>query len=218
MSAAPIDCESARQAMVERQLRNRGIKDARVLAAMGKVPREKFVPPGQRGQAYYDGALGIGHGQTISQPYMVALMTEFLHLTGSERVLEIGSGSGYQAAILAELATHVYTVERLAELSEGARKMLCDELGYDNISFRVGDGTLGWPEEAPFDRIIVTAGAPHRPQALLDQLVPLGEAVVPVGGRHWQMLTHYRRERDGTVEEKGFCECVFVRLIGQNGW
>ncbi len=212
------DYDGARKAMVDQQLRRRGIKDEGVLAAMGNVPRERFVPPDSRSRAYCDGAMGIGLGQTISQPYMVALMTEALHLTGTERVLEVGSGSGYQAAVLAELAAHVYTVERIAELSEGARKVLCEELGYANVSFRVGDGTLGWPEEAPFDRIMVTAGAPHRPARLVDQLAPLGEAVVPVGGQHWQMLTHYRKEPDGTIREREVCECVFVKLIGEDAW
>ncbi len=204
--------------MVDAQLRARGVRDHRVLRAMGKVPREKFVPPRDRARAYRDGAMGIGHGQTISQPYMVALMTEWLHLTGTERVLEIGTGSGYQAAILAEIAENVYTVERVKELSERAAELLCEELGYENISFRVGDGTLGWPEEAPFDRIMVTAGAPRRPDTLLDQLAARGEAVVPVGSHHHQTLTHYRREPDGEVREQAVCDCVFVQLIGQDGW
>ncbi len=212
------DYESARKAMVARQLRRRGIRDQRMLEAMGRVPREKFVPPDSLSRAYCDGAMGIGQGQTISQPYMVALMTEALHLTGTERVLEVGSGSGYQAAVLAELAAHVYTVERIPKLSARAQTLLCEELGYTNVSFKVGDGTLGWPEEAPFDRIIVTAGAPHRPERLLEQLAPLGEAVAPVGGQHWQMLTHYRKERDGTIREKETCECVFVKLVGEDGW
>jgi protein-L-isoaspartate(D-aspartate) O-methyltransferase len=218
MSEDRIDYEGARKAMVMRQLKRRGIQDARVLEAMGRVPREKFVAPDNRSRAYCDGAMGIGLGQTISQPYMVALMTEALHLRGTDRVLEVGSGSGYQAAILAELVTHVYTVERIPELSERARRLLCEEFGYADVSFKVGDGTLGWPEEAPFDRIIVTAGAPHRPDRLLEQLSPLGEAVVPVGRQHWQTLTHYRRERDGTIREEAVCECAFVKLIGADGW
>ncbi len=212
------DFEQARRDMVAGQLRCRGIRDARVLDAMGRVPRELFVPADSRSRAYWDGAMAIGCRQTISQPYMVALMTEELHLTGQERVLEVGTGSGYQAAILAELAAHVYTVERLDELSERARGLLCGDLGYANISFRVGDGTLGWPEEAPFDRIMVTAGAPHRPDILLGQLAPGGEAVVPVGPRHYQSLVRYRQAEDGTLEEKHLCDCVFVRLIGEDGW
>lgn len=218
MFSASRDCERARTTMVARQLVGRGITDERVLAAMGKVPRERFVAARQQRQAYSDGALGIGCGQTISQPYMVALMTEALHLSGGERVLEVGTGSGYQTAVLAELAARVYTVERVVELSERAREVLCDEMGYASVSFKVGDGTLGWAEEAPFDRIIVTAGAPRRPEVLLGQLGRLGEAVVPVGGRRWQMLTHYGRQPDGSVRESELCECVFVKLIGADAW
>jgi len=204
--------------MVAAQLRARGIRDHGVLEAMGRVPRERFVPPEVADYAYFDGPLGIGQGQTISQPFMVALMTEALHLTGSERVLEVGTGSGYQAAVLAEMAAHVYTVEKVPELADAARRLLCDGLGYANISFRTGDGTLGWPEEAPFDRVIVTAGAPQRPRTLLEQLVPGGEAVVPVGPARFQTLTHYRVLPDGRVDETELCECVFVRLIGAEGW
>ncbi len=218
MFGASRDYEKARQAMVARQLGGRGIKDGRVLDAMGRVPRERFLPQGRQKQAYDDSALGIGQGQTISQPYMVALMTQALHLRPDDRVLEVGTGSGYQAAILAELSAHVCTVERLAELSERARALLCDELGYTNISFKIGDGTLGWPEESPFDRIMVTAGAPHRPQILLDQLAPHGEAIAPVGGQNWQVLTRYRRKPDDTIEEHKVCDCIFVRLIGEDGW
>jgi len=213
-----VDFERERAEMVRVQLSQRGITDRRVLEAMGKVPRELFVPPARRREAYRDGALSIGHGQTISQPYMVALMTEWLHLSGTERVLEIGTGSGYQAAILAELAARVYTVERIDELSREAQELLCDRLGYTNIVFRVGDGTVGWPEQAPFDRVIVTAGAPRRPDVLLEQLGPGGEAVVPVGPQNWQTLMHYRRRPDGEVVERSICECVFVRLIGEYGW
>jgi protein-L-isoaspartate(D-aspartate) O-methyltransferase len=185
---------------------------------MGRVPRELFVPADARSRAYRDGAMAIGSGQTISQPYMVALMTQWLHLRGEERVLEVGTGSGYQAAILAELCAHVYTVERLGKLSEQAQRLLCERLGYGNISFRVGDGTLGWPQEAPFDRFVVTAAAPHRPDVLLGQLACGGEAVVPVGPRHYQLLMHYRKEADGTVAERELCDCVFVQLIGEDGW
>ncbi len=209
---------AARAEMVERQLRQRGIRDARVLAAMGAVPRERFVAPQDVAAAYQDRAMPIGHGQTISQPYMVALMTESLHLSGPERVLEIGTGSGYQAAVLAEVCAHVYTVERLAALSQRARRTLCDELGYANISFHVGDGTLGWPEHAPFDRVIVTAGAPARPESLLEQVAPGGEAVVPVGPRYTQTLMHYRTDAAGNVRERRVCDCVFVQLIGEEGW
>jgi protein-L-isoaspartate(D-aspartate) O-methyltransferase len=209
---------AARAEMVERQLRQRGIRDERVLGAMAAVPRERFVAPQDQPAAYHDRAMPIGHGQTISQPYMVALMTESLHLRGPECVLEIGTGSGYQAAVLAEVCSHVYTVERLGLLSQRARRTLCDELGYANISFRVGDGTLGWADQAPFDRVIVTAGAPARPESLLRQIAPGGEAVVPVGPRYTQTLMHYRKDAGGDVREKQVCDCVFVQLIGQEGW
>ncbi len=153
-----IDFAHARRQMVQRQLRRRGIGDARVLAAMGRVPREQFLPPPFRDQAYADCALAIDCGQTISQPYMVALMTEALQLSGGEKVLEIGTGSGYQAAVLAELARQVVTIERYAELSARAAAVL-DELGYRNVTLLTGDGTLGWPADAPYDRILVTAAA-----------------------------------------------------------
>jgi len=204
--------------MVRAQIAARGVREPRVLDAMARVPRELFVPPAQRRHACSDRALGIGCGQTISQPYMVALMTEALHLGGAERVLEVGTGSGYQTAVLAELAAHVYTVERVEDLAEPAGALLVEALGYRNISLRVGDGTLGWPEEAPFDRIIVTAAAPHRPDRLLTQLAPGGEAVVPVGAGHWQVLTHYVRSPEGRITGQALCECVFVKLIGADGW
>jgi protein-L-isoaspartate(D-aspartate) O-methyltransferase len=218
MALSEPDYSRLRGQMVELQLRGRGIADPRVLQAMGVVPREKFVPPAIADRAYADCALSIGLGQTISQPYMVALMTESLHLAGTERVLEIGTGSGYQAAVLAELCGRVYTVERIPELSQSARRLLTDALGYDDVWFRIGDGTLGWPEEAPFDRIIVTAGAPADPASLLAQLAPGGEAVVPVGGEHWQSLVHYRRDEEGRVARQSLCDCVFVKLLGQEGW
>ena len=204
--------------MVERQLRGRGIADRRVLEAMGRVPREMFVLPGDRACAYADRALGIGRGQTISQPYMVALMTQELHLEGTERVLEIGTGSGYQTAVLAALAARVCTVERIAELSERARRVLGEGPDYEHVSFRVGDGTLGWPEEAPFDRFLLTAGAPRQPGKLIEQLAPGGEGVAPVGARTWQTLTHYRKRADGSVQPRAVCDCVFVQLIGEDGW
>ena len=204
--------------MVEDQLKPRGIRDPRVLAAMGKVPRERFLPPDRQDQAYYDGALSIGCGQTISQPYMVALMTQELRLSGNERVLEIGTGSGYQGAILAELAERVYTIERIEELSVGARKMLQDELGYENMSFKIADGTLGWPEEAPFDRIMVTAGAPKTPAVLLTQLDREGRAVVPIGPGYAQSLMVFSRDEEGHLTSEEVCQCVFVKLIGKDGW
>ena len=204
--------------MVQRQLKRRGISDSRVLEAMGSVPREKFMPSDVRWRAYDDSAVPIGDGQTISQPYMVALMTSELHVCDTDRVLEVGTGSGYQCAVLAELAEYVYTIERLGSLTEKARRVLEDELGYTNISFKVGDGTQGWPEEAPFDRIIVTAAAPNPLQTLLSQLAPEGEMVVPVGSRHMQMLTRYRRDAQNNVETEEICQCVFVKLIGKDGW
>ena len=218
MTTAPEDSVAAREAMVARQLRARGIRDERTLEAMRRVAREKFFPRSDRRFAYRDGAFSIGLGQTISQPYMVALMTEALGVTRQSRVLEVGTGSGYQAAILAELARHVYTVERLPELSRRARRALCEELGYGNISFRVGDGTLGWPEQAPFDRFMVTAGAPARPQTLIEQLAPGGQGVAPVGSHGFQTLMRYRKGKDGAVEEEELCQCVFVKLIGKEGW
>jgi protein-L-isoaspartate(D-aspartate) O-methyltransferase len=218
MLSPEADYAKLRDRMVELQLRSRGLSDERVLAAMATVPRERFVPPSMTGRAYADGALSIGRGQTISQPYMVALMTQSLHLQGAERVLEIGTGSGYQAAVLAEVCREVYTVERIPELADGACRLLTDVLGYGNIHFKVGDGTLGWAEEAPFDRIIVTAGAPARPETLIRQLSSGGEAVVPVGSERWQCLTRYVRDERGTVEQQEICDCIFVKLIGQEGW
>ncbi len=167
------DFTAARRAMVETQLRTRRITNRRVLEAMEEVPRHLFVQPALRAEAYDDNPLPIGHGQTISQPYMVAIMTELLQLEGRERVLEVGTGSGYQAAVLSRLCARVYTIEAVEALSIDARKTLM-ECGYDNISFRVGDGSLGWPDEAPFDAIMVTAGAPSVPDTLVNQLV-LGE-------------------------------------------
>jgi len=202
--------------MVERQIRRRGIRDARVLDAFRSVPRHLFVPPRHRDQSYEDHPVDIGYGQTISQPYIVALMTDALRLGGDERVLEIGTGSGYQTAILAHLSHHVYTIERIAELSAAARRVL-DELGYKNISYRVGDGTLGWPEEAPFDAIIVTAAAPSVPESLKNQMADGGRLVMPVGGRGGQDLLVLERKGDGFHRQR-LCGCVFVRLIGEEGW
>lgn len=203
--------------MVEHQLRERGIRDPRVLDAMERIPRERFVPPELERVAYRDRALSIGLGQTISQPYMVAGMTEALHLTGSERVLEIGTGSGYQTAILAALARHVYTVERVAELSERARGILA-ALGLENISFRIGDGSLGWPEEAPFDAILVTAGAPEPPPSLLAQLEKHGgRLVIPVGGQGLQELLRIEPNGAGFTRTR-LMGCRFVPLIGKEGW
>jgi protein-L-isoaspartate(D-aspartate) O-methyltransferase len=204
--------------MVQAQLRGRGIADPRVLEAMGRVPRERFVPPDVAPRAYVDHALPIGHGQTISQPYMVAVMTEALGLEGGERVLEVGTGSGYQCAVLAELSMAVYSIERIPELKRTAEELLVVELGYRNVHLRTGDGTVGWPEEAPFQAIIVTAAAPAPPLSLLGQLDPNGgHMVVPVGTQSLQRLV--RIERIGHSFTRGEATpCRFVPLLGEEGW
>jgi protein-L-isoaspartate(D-aspartate) O-methyltransferase len=205
-----------RTVMVEEQLKARGISDQKVLAAMESVPRELFVPEEYRGSAYKDGPLPIGDGQTISQPYMVALMTQCLALTGNERVLEIGTGSGYQMAVLLGITPRVYSIERLPGLAQQARANLTS-LGQGMLHIRVGDGTCGWPDEAPFDGIIVTAGAQEIPAALREQLAEGGRLVIPVGPRYSQTL--YRITRRGNrYSEEEFTTCVFVPLIGQYGW
>ncbi|MGB9698256.1 MAG: protein-L-isoaspartate(D-aspartate) O-methyltransferase [Thermodesulfobacteriota bacterium] len=210
------DFEKERLAMVEEQLKRRGIRDGRVLEAMSKVPRHTFVPEAHRGAAYEDRPLPIGEGQTISQPYMVAVMTQSLELKGEERVLEIGTGSGYQTAILAELAKEVCTIERIPLLLERAQSTL-QRLGYENIFFKVGDGTKGWPEKAPFEGIIVTAGAPEIPQTLLAQLADGGRLVIPVGPRYTQTLYKVTR-RGKNYKEEDITGCVFVPLLGEYGW
>ncbi|OGW53223.1 MAG: protein-L-isoaspartate O-methyltransferase, partial [Nitrospirae bacterium RBG_19FT_COMBO_55_12] len=192
------------------------VKDTRVLAAMRRIPRHEFLPEAIRGVAYADQALPIGEGQTMSQPYMVALMTELLELKGPERVLEIGTGSGYQAAVLAELCEKVYTVERVKMLAAQARTVL-DRLGYKNVAIKVYDGTYGWKEMAPFDAIIVTAGSPDVPSALVDQLKDNGRLVIPVGERHSQQLVRMIKTPHGIVTEKSI-PCIFVPLIGAYGW
>jgi protein-L-isoaspartate(D-aspartate) O-methyltransferase len=202
--------------MVAEQLERRGIRDPRVLRAVAKVPRHLFVEEALVGRAYGDHPLPIGEGQTISQPYMVALMSEALELAGHERVLEIGTGSGYQTAILAELCGKVFTVERLKSLSDRAMRRL-DELGYYNVLARVGDGSLGWREEAPFDAVMVTAASPDVPMALLDQLALKGRLVIPVGDAHTQVLRKCVRE-DNDLRWTDLGGCVFVKLIGQQGW
>jgi protein-L-isoaspartate(D-aspartate) O-methyltransferase len=202
--------------MVERQLMTRGIKDERVLDAMGSVPRHMFMEEGLRGRAYEDSALPIGEGQTISQPYMVALMTELLGLKGGEKVLEIGTGSGYQAAVLSMLASVVYTVERISSIASKAETRL-KAIGYSNIRSYVADGTIGLSAEAPFDGIIVTAGAPDIPDQYVEQLKPGGRLVIPVGTRHSQILYQITKTKDGTRELMS-TPCVFVPLIGQEGW
>ncbi len=202
---------SDREEMVERQIRPRGIRDERLLAALRSVPRERFVPPGSAGRAYDDGPLPIGERQTISQPYIVALMTSLLGLTGGERVLEIGTGSGYQTAILAEMGADIYTVEIVESLGAEARARLSD-LGYAKIHYRVGDGTLGWPEAAPFDRILGAAAPRSFPLTLGEQLTVGGWAVMPIGD-YSQQLVVVRREQDGfrTREHGGV---LFVPMTG----
>lgn len=213
--AAP-EHAAARERMVTEQLQQRGIHDEQVLAAMRKVPRHLFVDPLLGWRAYEDSPLTIGEGQTISQPYMVAVMTAALGLQGSERVLEIGTGSGYQTAVLAELAAQVYSIERIPALAERAEKTLA-RLKYDNVSIRTGDGSLGWPEASPFDSIVVTAGAPQVPQPLVEQLQVGGRLVIPVGSPHAQILRRVTRRSDG-VDEEELVGCVFVKLIGEHGW
>jgi protein-L-isoaspartate(D-aspartate) O-methyltransferase len=203
--------------MVRLQLETRDIRDARVLSAMRRVPRHLFVPPGSRAAAYEDHPIPIGHSQTISQPYIVAFMTEALELRGKERVLEIGTGSGYQTAILAELCAEVFTVERVPELAERARGIL-SELGYDNVSVRTGDGSEGWPERAPFDAIIVTAAAPEVPPMLRGQMVDNGLLVLPVGDiRGSQELVVVRRIGASTSVRQSI-GCRFVPLLGRGGF
>jgi len=202
--------------MVETQLRSRDIDDERVLEAMLKVPRHLFVEEALRPQAYSDRPLQIGQYQTISQPYMVAIMTQHLGLKGTERVLEVGTGSGYQAAVLGELAKEVYSIERLEPLYLKARQTLI-RLGYLNVHLKLGDGTMGWPENGPYEGIIVTAGAPSVPQALSDQLTRGGRLVVPVGDREVQTLMVLTKTEEGLVE-KSSTPCRFVRLIGEQGW
>ena len=211
-----MDFTNQRHHMVDYQLKKRGILSYKVLEAMRKVPRHRFVPQESLSSAYNDSPLSIGEGQTISQPYMVALMTECLQLEREERVLEVGTGSGYQTAILAEMAREVYTIEVHEELSHKAEKLL-HELGYHDIHFKVGDGGKGWEDESPFDGIIVTAGSPDIPSTLKDQLEDGGRLVIPVGSRFVQTL--YRITRAGErFHKKEFTSCVFVPLVGEHGW
>ena len=210
------ELELAKQQMLRKQLRHRGIHDERVLAAMARVPRERFVTRESIHHAYADRALAIACGQTISQPYIVALMTQALGLTGQEKVLEIGTGSGYQAAILAELAGELVTVERHADLSTQAGTLL-DELGYRNVTLAIGDGTLGWPARAPYDRIIVTAAAAKYPPSLFEQLQEGGILVIPVGGHDCQTLQAIRKVANAP-QTVSLSPCRFVPLVGAQGW
>jgi protein-L-isoaspartate(D-aspartate) O-methyltransferase len=211
-----IDFPKARLKMVEEQITSRGTKDARLIAAMKKIPRHLFVEEALQSQAYTDHPLPIGEKQTISQPYMVALMTEALLLTGKEKVLEIGTGSGYQTAILAELSERVFSVERIRSLAIRARKLLY-ELGYFNVEIKIFDGTFGWTEESPFDAIIVTAGSPDIPQPLIDQLAMGGRLVIPVGDPFVQDLFRVTKTEEG-VKKEDLGGCRFVKLIGKYGW
>jgi len=209
-----MDFEAARAKLIEHI--SSEIRDERVLAAMARIPRERFVPSGEQNLAYEDIPLPIGLDQTISQPFIIALMTEALELTGSEKVLEVGTGSGYQAAILAELARLVITVERLPTLTEGAKKVL-DSLGYTNVVVYLAEKTLGWQAEAPYDAIMVTAGAPRVPVDLLTQLAIGGRLVIPIGSRYVQELYKVtKRRKKNIVQNLGGCR--FVSLIGEGAW
>ena len=202
--------------MVQEQIIARGIKSSRVIQALRKIPRHLFVDPGLVNRAYDDSALPIGQKQTLSQPYMVARMTEALELTGEEKVLEIGTGSGYQTALLAELCFNVFSVEKIRVLSRKARELL-DRLEYQNIALHVGDGTVGWSEHAPYDGVLVTAAAPELPKPLLDQLALGGRLVIPVGEEMSQVLVRVRRTESG-FEDEQLGECRFVKLWGKYGW
>jgi protein-L-isoaspartate(D-aspartate) O-methyltransferase len=211
-----MDYENLRKKMVQEQIIRRGIKDKRLIEVLYKLERHRFVPQNSRDSAYGDFPIPIGEGQTISQPYMVALMTECLSLKGDEKVLEIGTGSGYQTAILAELAKEVYSIERIESLKTKAEKIL-NELGYTNIKIKLGDGTLGWEEESPFDRIIVTAANRDIPPPLLEQLNDKGIMVIPLGDRFSQILTKIEKKGSQIIHQD-ICGCVFVPLIGKYGF
>jgi len=202
--------------MVAEQLRSRDIKDERLLAVMSEVPRHCFVDDAMRGRAYGDHPLPIGSGQTISQPYIVAYMTQALRLTGDEKVLEIGTGSGYQAAVLSRLCSQVYTIERINSLLARARKTF-DKLRYINIRAKLDDGTIGWPENSPYDAIMVTAGGPAVPEPLIEQLADPGRLIIPVGDQHVQDL-QLLEKKDGEVTVTSLIGVRFVDLVGEHGW
>jgi protein-L-isoaspartate(D-aspartate) O-methyltransferase len=216
MNPEPIKFERQREEMVRTQVEARGITDPMVLAAFSRVPRHLFVSEALHDQAYGDFPLPIGEQQTISQPYIVAEMTQALELRAEDRVLEIGTGSGYQAAILAEIVFRVYTVERIRSLFLKSRKLF-DQLRYHNILMKYSDGTLGWMDESPFDAIMVTAGAPEIPETLVKQLDIGGRLVMPVGDRHSQELIKIYRDEDG-IHSKNLGGCRFVKLVGEHGW
>jgi len=213
----PEERAAERKRMVESQLITRGLRNKAVLQSMMAVPRHCFVPPHLQDHAYDDGPLPIGEGQTISQPYIVALMADALELDPGDRALDIGTGSGYAAAVLSRMVSEVYTVERYSRLAEEAVKRF-RILGYDNIKVMVGDGTKGWPEEAPFDGIQVTAGAPEVPQTLFEQLRPGGRLVIPVGGMGFQELLCIEKNPDGIITRENLCAVRFVPLVGAEGW
>ena len=211
-----LDFVKARERMVMEQIVARGIRDPRVIEAMNQVPRDLFVPEALAGQAYGDFALPIGEGQTISQPFMVAYMSESLELGGKERVLEVGTGTGYQTSVLSHLAERVYSMERIRSLLEKARKIL-DQIQCRNVVTQLSDGSYGWKEEAPFDAIMVTAGSPSLPEPLMEQLKVGGTMLIPIGARNVQRLMRVRRSARGFLEEN-LLECSFVALVGDHGW
>jgi len=212
-----LNFEIARKRMVQEQIVNRGITNPRIIDAFLKIPRHLFVQEAMAAQAYSDGPLPIGEKQTISQPYMVAYMTDLLNLSGNEQLLEVGTGSGYQTAILATLVKRVSTIERIRSLAMQARKVL-DSLHLLNVNIKIGDGTLGWPEEGPFDAILVTAGAPAVPETVAAQLAPGGRLIIPVGDESNQTIIRIIKEKDGTLTRETGIGCRFVPLIGQQGW
>ncbi len=216
MNSCEKNLEYLREKMVQEQLFRRDIKDRKVLDVFKKVPRHKFVDPAMQEEAYSDFPISIGKDQTISQPYMVALMVQLLDITKSDRVLEIGTGSGYETAIIAELAKTVFSIERIEGLASNA-KFLLGKSGYKNIHIKIGDGTLGWQELAPFEKIVVTAASPQVPEPLLDQLKKSGKLVIPIGPRFSQRLLVLEKSTEGHISEKDACGCVFVPLIGQYG-
>lgn len=212
----PQNYTQLRLRMVQDQITRRGIKDKRIINAFNHIPRHLFVSKEQIHAAYEDHPLAIGYNQTISQPYMVAYMLEALELKGGERVLEIGTGSGYQTALLSKLVKSVYTIERISGLLDLSKSNL-KSVNQANIFFKIADGTLGWSDESPFDRIIVSAGSPSLGQTLVDQLADKGIMIIPVGDRYSQELLRIRK-KDGNIEKKTLTRCVFVKLIGKEGW
>ncbi|HJV36173.1 protein-L-isoaspartate(D-aspartate) O-methyltransferase [Geomonas sp.] len=215
---ARAELESRKERMLSEDLLARGIRDAAVIGAMREVPREAFLSPDMARFAYDDGPLPIEEGQTISQPYIVAYMIEALELQGTERVLEVGTGSGYAAAVLSLCAAEVFTVERIAPLAQSARERL-ERLGYRKVTVHLGDGTMGWKEHAPYQAIVVTAGAPEVPAELMEQLASGGRLVIPVGPTpHLQELVRVRRQADGSFKRENLCPVRFVPLIGEQGW